>query len=128
MLYIFLGQIWVNSIIDQWLKQTLCVSYFTKLIWGTFGIGPSFRVRFLIDHLINKTIWVHLLIDQWLKQTLCVIYFTQFIWSSFGIAPWLVVHFVIDQWINQTLCVSYFTGYNLGSFGNWLVIESDTLC
>ena len=31
-------------IIDMWLHKTLCVRYFTELIWGTFGNWPVNKV------------------------------------------------------------------------------------
>ena len=37
---ILLGVVWVHLVIDQLINQTLFVSYFTKLIWGTVGIEP----------------------------------------------------------------------------------------
>ena len=40
MLDIVLVLLGVELVINQWLKQTLCVSYLTDLIWGTFGTGP----------------------------------------------------------------------------------------
>ena len=43
MLDILLGIIWVHLLIDQLLNQTLCFSYFTELIWGTFDIGPVIK-------------------------------------------------------------------------------------
>ena len=37
MLDILLGVFWVSLVIDQLLNQTLCVSYFTDLVLGSFG-------------------------------------------------------------------------------------------
>ena len=44
--YVFaslLSEIWVKSVMDQWLKQTLCISYFTELILGTIDNGPVIK-------------------------------------------------------------------------------------
>ena len=101
---ILLGKIWVHSVIDKWLKQTLYVIYFTKLIWGKVGIGYWFGV--------------HLVIFQWIKQILCVSY----------LMSWLKVDSVIDQWLKQTLCVSYFTEFIESTFGNWPLIKAETMC
>ena len=149
MLYILLSLIWVHLLINQWFKQTLCVSYFTKVIWVTVGIGPWFGVHFVMD--------------QWIKYTLCVCYFIGYnlgsfgdltvikmdtmcypnYWVNMGYSRWLtsdkIRHFVlailisvflvrslIEHWLKQTLCLSYFTGFiwfTLG-IGPWSWVQS----
>ena len=36
LLGILLSWFGVHSVIDHWINQTLCVSYFTEFIWGIF--------------------------------------------------------------------------------------------
>ena len=127
-LAIFLGWIWVHLLIDHWINQTLCVSYYTKLFWGTVSIGHLFWINFAINQRINQTLWVHSAIDNWSKQTLCVSFFIQFIWFSIFIIPWILVHLLLDQWLKHILCVSVLTWLNVGSFDDWPVIEAATIC
>ena len=39
MLAILIRFVWVALVIDQWLKQRLCVRYFTEFMCGTVGYG-----------------------------------------------------------------------------------------
>ena len=41
---------WVHSLIDLCLNQTMCVSYFTEFLWGSFGIVSLFWVHLVIGH------------------------------------------------------------------------------
>ena len=88
----------------MWLKQTLYVRYFTKLIWCVFGIGPLFCVYLVIDQWKSRQYVLVILMDSILE------------------------HSVIYQWINQKICVRNFTELIRGKFGIGPVIKADTAC
>ena len=137
LLYILLVILWVHSVIDQWLKQTLCVIYFKKLIWGKFGIRTSFLVHFVIDQWIKQTlclaillgtIWVYLVVDLWLKHTLCVVYFTELIWVT--VVNWPVIKVDTLCWIFYWVHLVYIWYWKsiLVTISNWPLDKADTLC
>ena len=43
MLAVLLSVFWFHLVIEQSLKQTLYVRYFTDLIWGSFGNWPVIK-------------------------------------------------------------------------------------
>ena len=40
-----LTSVLVSLVLDKWFNQTLCVSYFTELVLGSFGDGPVNKCR-----------------------------------------------------------------------------------
>ena len=76
MLAILLGLFWESLAIEQLLKQTLWVRYFTDLVWGTFGTLPVIKAMLL------SLFGVQSVLDQCLKQIICVSYFTKWVWGT----------------------------------------------
>ena len=106
----------IKSVIDHWLKQTLCVIYLLSWFW--------------VDLIFHKVV----------MHTICIRYCTELVFSSFGNLPmidaetlWYLLYWVDFRFncnlpiLNQILCVIYFTKLILGSRGNWSVIKSGTL-
>ena len=139
-LAILMSWFWVQSVIYQWLNQTVCGSYFIELIIGSISNIPVIKADtvcyifywvsygFNRQYTINsiKQFWLSILMslfrvysltDQWIIQTLRVRCFTELIMGS--ISNWPVK--------NKTLFVSYFIKMILGSISNLPVIKSDTL-
>ena len=123
----------VYLIIKKWLKQTLCVSYFTKILSGCFTFLPVNKANtmcwifywvhlgyicLVLDLLQNK-LRAHSVIEQWFKKTRCVSYFTKCIFTCEHIRHCVLdilriiiwVNLLIDQLLKQTQCVSSFTDH-----------------
>ena len=59
-------------VLDQLLKQKLCVRFFIESIVGKFGTRP-----------VISLFGVNFVIEQLIKQTICVIYFTELIFGKY---------------------------------------------
>ena len=99
----------VILVLDQFLKQTLSVRYFTGLILGSFGNGPVNKIRHFV-----LTILLFLLPKTFFNKTVNKI--RNYVLSNS--LTWSVIHLVLNQWFIQTLFVSYLTELIQGSFVN----------
>ena len=131
-----------HLVTEEWLKQTHCVSYFTKIHFGCFIIWPVHKVdtmcylRYCVDlvciHSLNSYLSRHTTLDVSLR----LILFSSMIWPvkksrHYVLATllcWFVVHLVVEKWFKQTQCFSYFTNIYLVCFTIIPVNKADNLC
>ena len=62
----------VTLVLDQWLKKTIRVRYFTELISDSFGNGPMNKIRNYMLDILPGLLRDHFVTNYWINQTLCV--------------------------------------------------------
>ena len=107
----------VYSEIDQWLKQTLYVSYFTNFIWGSFNNWPV-DIEYALCYLFILNDFDF---SRWLSSNLIRHFLLDILLS------WFLVYSVIDKWLNKRICLRYITEFILVVFGNWPVIKVENI-
>ena len=77
----------INLVMEKWFNQTLCVSYFTELILGSFGYGPVNKSRHYVLDNQPDLLGDHFVMNLWIKaDTMCYLIH----WldeCTFGITP-----------------------------------------
>ena len=62
----------VNLVLGQLFNQTLCASYFTELISGSFGNVPVNKIRHYVLDILLYFLWNHSITNRWIKSdTMC---------------------------------------------------------
>ena len=108
----------VHLVIDQWIKQTICVRYFTGLslvAFSDFPINKADTMCFIIFWVDYGYIWYWS--SDWSRNYVLDI-----------LMSWLWVNLELNQWLDQTLRVCYFTWMILVIFSIGPVIKADTMC
>ena len=63
---------WVYLVIYQIIKQTICVSYFTEMGFGSFGNGPVNKIIHYVLAILLGLLWDHSTTIQFKKtDTVC---------------------------------------------------------
>ena len=62
MLLFYSVEFWVHLVIDQKIKKTLCVRYFTEWILGSFGYLAVKKRKSMLA-ILPSIFWIHSVID-----------------------------------------------------------------
>ena len=114
-------------VIEKWLNQTHCVSYFMKIYFGCFMISQLHRAEIMywlsycVDYLyilyLRSDLRKHITLDISLRLILFFPWFDQWKRRHHVLATllcWFGVLLVIERLLKQTHCVIYFTNIHLG--------------
>ena len=131
----------IHIVIEEWLKKTLYVIYFTKITFGCFMIWPAHKAENTHDpsYCVDcGYIWsLKIDLSRYTVLSVSLIFIMFFAWFDqrkirhyvlSNLLCWFGIHLVIEKGFKQTHCARYLNNINLGYFTIIPVEKEDNSC